>query len=577
MKFNFGSFGGFQSDPESGEYSWTPPRSGKEKKPRRTMSAGKATLWSLLITLVFGFIYFYFELPALNIHAGELYVFIVLLCFVWCVSSLLLGGFRANSMKEYVGIARKKAAVPFYIICLVALVAVVGSVIGWKLFRARDYAELLPIEQGDFATDVAEISFDQIPMLDDASANVLATRRLGELSDLVSQFEVNSESYQINYHGRPVRVTYLNYGDVFKWWNNQKNGIPAYLVIDMVTQEVEVARIENGIRYSPSEYFFRDLDRHLRFNYPTLMFSDVNFEVNEDGEPYWVASVITKKIGLFGGEDVTGAVLLNAVTGESEYLEMSEIPQWVDRVATADLINEQYNYYGLYQGGFWNSLFGQSGCTEVTALYNYIAQDDDVWMYTGVTSVTGDRGNIGFILVNQRTKEARYYPCAGAEESSAMASAMGAVQQYSYQATAPLLLNTGGQPTYFMALKDASQLVKMYAMVNVQQYNIVAIGNSVDECVENYEELLQQNDIHVSTLPGSEGSETLSARVEAVRSAVIDGNTLFYLSFEGEEGWYTISAADCPEAAVLSPGDRVTVTFTPGEEVLTPLASLELE
>ncbi|HIT29712.1 MAG TPA: CvpA family protein, partial [Candidatus Scatomorpha stercoravium] len=213
MKFNFGSFGGFQSDPESGEYSWTPPRSGKEKKPRRTMSAGKATLWSLVITLVFGFIYFYFELPALNIHAGELYVFIVLLCFVWCVSSLLLGGFRANSMKEYVGIARKKAAVPFYIICLVALVAVVGSVIGWKLFRARDYAELLPIEQGDFATDVAEISFDQIPMLDDASANVLATRRLGELSDLVSQFEVNSESYQINYHGRPVRVTYLNYGD----------------------------------------------------------------------------------------------------------------------------------------------------------------------------------------------------------------------------------------------------------------------------------------------------------------------------------------------------------------------------
>ena len=297
------------------------------------MSAGKATLWSLVITLVFGFIYFYFELPALNIHAGELYVFIVLLCFVWCVSSLLLGGFRANSMKEYVGIARKKAAVPFYIICLVALVAVVGSVIGWKLFRARDYAELLPIEQGDFATDVAEISFDQIPMLDDASANVLATRRLGELSDLVSQFEVNSESYQINYHGRPVRVTYLNYGDVFKWWNNQKNGIPAYLVIDMVTQEVEVARIENGIRYSPSEYFFRDLNRYLRFHYPTLMFSDVNFEVNEDGEPYWVASVITKKIGLFGGEDVTGAVLYVYLL--SEYLEMSEIPQWVDRVATA--------------------------------------------------------------------------------------------------------------------------------------------------------------------------------------------------------------------------------------------------
>ena len=578
MKFNFGSFGGFQSDPESGEYSWTPPRSGKEKKPRRTMSAGKATLWSLVITLVFGFIYFYFELPALNIHAGELYVFIVLLCFVWCVSSLLLGGFRANSMKEYVGIARKKAAVPFYIICLVALVAVVGSVIGWKLFRARDYAELLPIEQGDFATDVAEISFDQIPMLDDASANVLATRRLGELSDLVSQFEVNSESYQINYHGRPVRVTYLNYGDVFKWWNNQKNGIPAYLVIDMVTQEVEVARIENGIRYSPSEYFFRDLDRHLRFNYPTLMFSDVNFEVNEDGEPYWVASVITKKIGLFGGEDVTGAVLLNAVTGESEYLEMSEIPQWVDRVATADLINEQYNYYGLYQGGFWNSLFGQSGCTEVTALYNYIAQDDDVWMYTGVTSVTGDRGNIGFILVNQRTKEARYYPCAGADESSAMLSAQGAVQQYSYQATTPLLLNTGGQPTYFMALKDASQLVKMYAMVNVSQYDAVAIGSNVEECVDNYVELLAERGIGMDNPPAVSGeTETVTGAVAEVRYAVQDGNTVCYVRLEGSELYYTISAAAAPEAVVLNPGDRVEISFVPAEdELLVTASSLEI-
>ena len=578
MKFNFGSFGGFQSDPESGEYSWTPPRSGKEKKPRRTMSAGKATLWSLVITLVFGFIYFYFELPALNIHAGELYVFIVLLCFVWCVSSLLLGGFRANSMKEYVGIARKKAAVPFYIICLVALVAVVGSVIGWKLFRARDYAELLPIEQGDFATDVAEISFDQIPMLDDASANVLATRRLGELSDLVSQFEVNSESYQINYHGRPVRVTYLNYGDVFKWWNNQKNGIPAYLVIDMVTQEVEVARIENGIRYSPSEYFFRDLNRYLRFHYPTLMFSDVNFEVNEDGAPYWVASVITKKIGLFGGEDVTGAVLLNAVTGESEYLEMSEIPQWVDRVATADLINEQYNYYGLYQGGFWNSLFGQSGCTEVTALYNYIAQDDDVWMYTGVTSVTGDRGNIGFILVNQRTKEARYYPCAGADESSAMLSAQGAVQQYSYQATTPLLLNTGGQPTYFMALKDASQLVKMYAMVNVSQYDAVAIGSNVEECVDNYVELLAERGIGMDNPPAVSGeTETVTGAVAEVRYAVQDGNTVCYVRLEGSELYYTISAAAAPEAVILNPGDRVEISFVPAEdELLVTASSLEI-
>ncbi len=571
MKFNFGSF---SQDPQTGEYSYTPPPK-NPRRARKALSKGKSLLIALLVTLVFGFVYFYFSLPAINIHSSDLYVFIILLCAVFGACELLLTGAQASSVREWVGTARKRAAVPFYVVCLALAVAIVGTVIGWRVFRARDYASLLPIENGDFASEVAEISFDQIPMLDSASANVLATRRLGELADLVSQFEVNSESYQINYHDRPVRVTYLNYGDFFKWWNNQRDGIPAYIVIDMVTQEVTVERLEEGIRYSPSEYFFRDIDRYLRFKYPTKMFSDVNFEVNEEGEPYWVATVVTKRVGLFGGEDAIGAVLVNAVTGESEYLDIEDVPTWVDRVFTAELILEQYNYYGLYNGGFWNSLFGQSGCTETTAHYNYIAQDDDVWMYTGITSVTGDRGNIGFILVNQRTKEARYYPCAGADEASAMSSAEGAVQQYSYVATAPLLLNTGGQPTYFMALKDASQLVKMYAMVNVQQYDAVATGSTVEECVENYIDLLAGRGISAD-VPVS-NTESVSGRVAELRSAVIDGNTLFYISLENSDGWYTISAADCPEAAVLSPGDRVTVTFTPAEGALTPLSTLEID
>ena len=286
MKFNFGSF---SQDPHTGEYSYTPPPK-NPRRARKALSKGKSLLIALLVTLVFGFVYFYFSLPAINIHSSDLYVFIILLCAVFGACELLLTGAQASSVREWVGTARKRAAVPFYVVCLALAVAIVGTVIGWRVFRARDYASLLPIENGDFASEVSEISFDQIPMLDSASANVLATRRLGELADLVSQFEVNSESYQINYHDRPVRVTYLNYGDFFKWWNNQRDGIPAYIVIDMVTQEVTVERLEEGIRYSPSEYFFRDIDRYLRFKYPTKMFSDVNFEVNEEGEPYWVAT-----------------------------------------------------------------------------------------------------------------------------------------------------------------------------------------------------------------------------------------------------------------------------------------------
>jgi len=332
----------------------------------------------------------------------------------------------------------------------------------------------------------------------------------------------------------------------------------------MVTQEVSVQRLDEGIRYSPSEYFFRDLDRHLRFQFPTKIFSDVNFEIDEDGDPWWVATVITKKVGLFGGADVVGAVLMDAQTGDCTYYDVADVPGWVDRVYNADLIVNQYDLHGMYHNGFWNSLFSQSGCTETTSGYNYIAQDDDVWLYTGVTSVTGDQGNIGFILVNQRTKEAKYYSCAGAEEYSAMDSAEGAVQQYSYQATFPLLLNIGGQPTYFMALKDASNLVKMYAMVNVQQYQIVATGTSVTLCAQSYDDLLLTNGIiDEGVISGGVVGDTIEmgGTIAEIRTAVIDGNTRCFFRIEGETRFFWISAASDPSAVLLSVGDKVTVTY----------------
>ncbi|MGN0205048.1 MAG: CvpA family protein [Coprococcus sp.] len=539
---------------------------------------------SLLVTLIFGAVYFFVELPALNIHNTGFYWFIILLCLVFTVCMIIMGGYRSNGAGDYIRHVRKTLPIPFAIIVIVIAVTVIGTAAGWALFRAKDYSKLLPVGEGDFTSEVSEIKWNQIPMLDEDSSNNLANRKLGELSDLVSQFTVSDSSAQINYQGNPVRVNYLNYGGFFKWWNNFKKGIPAYMTIDMRTQEVNVVRLEEGIRYSPSEYLMRDLDRHLRFSYPTFMYGDVNFEIDDEGTPYWVASVIDKKIGLFDGTDVIGAVLVNAVTGESHYYEVADVPTWVDRVYSASLLIDQYNYYGKYNNGYWNSWFGQTGCTTTTQGYNYIAQDDDVWMYTGITSVTGDRGNIGFILVNQRTKEARYYSCAGAEEYSAMSSAQGAVQQYNYQATFPLLLNISDQPTYFMALKDSAGLVKMYAMVNVQQYQIVATGYTLEECQKNYYDQLLSNRLIAEPEPDIPDEpepepETLTASgvIVDIRSANIDGNTIFYFQLEGGEVYYTISAKAYPIAAILNIGDEITVTYVPQDAVLLETKTLQVK
>ncbi len=254
---------------------------------------------------------------------------------------------------------------------------------------------------------------------------------------MVSQFQVSDLYSQINYQGKPVRVTPLEYASPIKWLTNQKAGIPAYITIDMTTQNTELVKLNEGIKYSMSEYFNRNIYRHLRFRYPTYMFDQLSFEIDETGTPYWIRPVKKFNIGLFGGQTIGRVVLCNAVTGETVDVPVDECPTWVDRVYPAELLIQLYNYHGTLKNGFLNSVLGQKGCLKTTEGFNYIAMDDDVWVYTGITSVTGDRSNVAFVLMNQRTMETRYYPVSGAEEYSAMDSAQGQVQNLGYKANLP--------------------------------------------------------------------------------------------------------------------------------------------
>lgn len=526
--------------------------------------SGKNILINLIVTIVAGFIYFYVELPPINLHSAAFYSFFLFLSVVYCITAVITSGIyrQAENGKTFWKLLKGSCIVPLIVIGAVFVIYVVGGLLSSVVIRSGAYAKLITVETGDFTQDIEEISFDQIPMLDRDSAEKLGDRKLGELADMVSQFEVADNYTQINYKGHPVRVTPLRYGDIFKWLNNRSAGLPAYLIIDMVTQEVDVVRLPEGMHYTTAEHFSRNLYRHLRFQYPTYIFNEPTFEIDEEGTPYWVCPRIVKRIGLFGGTDIQGAVLVNAITGESQYY--TDIPTWVDGVYSAEIIMDQYDYYGTYQGGFINSLFGQKNVTVTTEGYNYIAANDDVYVYTGVTSAGSDESNIGFILTNQRTKQTTFYSIAGAEEFSAMNSAEGVVQHLNYSATFPLLLNISNQPTYFMALKDYAGLVKMYAMVNVQQYQIVATGASVEECQSNYYKLLRQNKLDTGEAPILPADEdTVTGIVTALRSAVIDGTTMYYVTLDAGNIVYCISAGEVEKVILLNVGDRITITYEP--------------
>ena len=539
------------------------------------MKKATVVLLKTVLSIVVLALAYWFMLPPINLRSTQFYsfvIFAIVAVAIICAFSDFIAALKPQKVEVsgenfFVRIKNKfkKLATPLKIgvfaIGFICLIILVGNIVGAQIFNASRYNRLIEMQDGDFVSEVSEIGREQIPVVDRDTASRLGQRKLGEMSDLVSQFEIEELYTQINYNGKPVRVTPLRYGDAIKWLNNQKQGIPAYITVDMTTQETTLVRLDKGIKYSESEYFMRDLARKLRISYPTKIFGDISFEIDDDGTPYWVASTIEYKIGIFSGEDIGGAVLFNAQTGESKYYEVGEIPTWVDQVYDSDMVLTQLVYNGKYRSGWFNSVFGQRGVLQPTDGYNYLAINDDVWLYTGITSVTSDESNVGFVLTNLRTKETKYYPVPGAEEYSAMSSAEGQVQHLGYNATFPLLLNVADRPSYFMALKDSAGLVKMYAFVDVQQYQIVGTGNTVEESQANYLAKLKNQDLGVT----DNSSEKISGTVSNISSVVVDSNTCYYIKLEGSDKVFVANVKINHNLPFLKAGDTVEIDYTDGE------------
>lgn len=526
----------------------------------------------VLVGIVALGIYYYVTIPAINFHSAGTWeaVLFLLLVLIGCGMVRQMRKSRQTSVEgiEHLHFRIRECSLSVkalgILLLALCLVFAVGSLLSSPFFNAAKYQQLLTIEEKEFTDDIKEVDYKTIPLLDKDSAALLGNRKMGSMVDMVSQFEVSNDYAQINYQGKPVRVTPLTYASPIKWLTNQRNGIPAYILIDMTTQNTECVKLAEGIRYSKGEYFNRNIYRHLRFHYPTYIFDEqIFFEIDEEGTPYWVCPVKKFNIGLFGGQTIGRVVLCNAQTGECVDYALEDVPAWIDKVYSAELLVGLYDYSGLLKHGYWNSVLGQRDCLQSTNGYNYIALEDDVWVYTGVTSVSGDQSNVGFVLMNQRTMETRYYKVEGAIEDSAMSSAEGQVQNLGYRATFPLLLNIADEPTYFMALKDGAGLVKKYAMVNVQKYQWVAIGDTVQECEKNYTELLNTNGI-VSSL--ADTGKSVTGKIESISPVVLEGNTHYYLCLENEEGIYDIDMSDSSLLQIIrfQQGDTITLEYLEG-------------
>lgn len=571
------------SDKRKKQWSWRPNKNSSEDGSpsgkidlsffdnlRGPSSKGGWVVLVVVAILVIAALYWWFH-PALSFHSGNLWV---LISVVVCLPVFLYLLYRkqcyaSGSGKYEISPSKEKRS---KWLTLIPIAFVVVGLLGWLFSNAivpgnaEKYSNVLQTDTLDFAEDIQQADYSEIPIIDRNSAELLGDKQLGSIPEYVSQFEISSLYSQINYHGQPVRVSPLGYADLFKWFINREGGLPAYALVNMTTQEAEIVRLgDSPIHYSQSEPLVRNIDRHVQLKYPTYIFDELSFEIDEDGHPWWICPVRTYTIGLFGGYTIGKVVLCDATTGECTEMAVEDVPEWVDRVYPAELLIEQYNWYGAYHNGWLNSFLGQEGVVKTTpgndgsVGYNYIAKDDDVWVYTGVTSATSDSSIVGFVLVNQRTQESHFYSVSGATETSAMSSAEGQVQNLRYTATFPLLINVAEQPTYFMALKDAEGLVKKFAMIDIQRYQNVAVGDTVAETQNAYEQLLARNGV-VDDSALVEDVDSVTGRIASMAQAVIDGNSHFYITLEGDEHLYDFALPGLIDIMRYNVGDEITFT-----------------
>ncbi len=515
---------------------------------------------AVIIGTVLTAISYYLFLPPLNVFSSSFWMFLLAVLFFYGlplgVISAIPGKVKGSTKPQVSKIFIAVAAIP-------VAVLVVGGIISSTFFNAIAYSDVIKddITEAVFSEDMPEADVvSDISLMDTDSAAIIGNRKLGELASVVSQYQLSYDYNQINFKNTPKKVANLEYVDFFRWINNSASGIPGYVMVDPVNSSADYVEFKTPMKYVDSAYFHEDLMRKLRFSYPTKIFSTTNFEVDDEGNPYFIVSCVKPRVGLFGAMDVHEVIIFNPCDGTSELMAVADAPSWVDNVYDGALACEKYDWYGTLSGGFWNSVIGKKNCRVTTDGYGYIVRDDDVWYFTGVTSVTSDESNIGFIISNARTGVYKYYPVVGAEEYSAMGAAQGEVQEKGYVASFPSLINVKGQATYIMVLKDANGLVKLYALVNAENYTIVATGETQKLAKEAYLAELAEKGVIVEEKPPVAETKTADITVKTVRLATVGGETVVYVT--AEDGVvYRGALSDDESLILITEGDTLTVSY----------------
>lgn len=531
---------------------------------------------SLFVVLLVSVVLFYLNLPVLNYGFTKFPVLLLVLIVLLLVLST---GINVLPNGKKIVINSRPSKIYFYAIGLILFYLIALPLLtSTAMFRTESYKNMIgKVNNGTkIAKHIEPISINEIRVVDEDLAYLLGEKILGSQPALGSQVELGE--FYIQKVGNDLYwVAPLLHSGFFKWLNNSE-GTPGYVMVS-ATNERDVKLVQNvggkdvKIKYQPAAFFQSDIKRHIYMNgYATVGLTDFTFEIDDEGNPFWVVTTFNKEIG-FSGDDATGVIVVDVNTGAMQSYSIENTPFWVDRIQPINFVEKQLNDWGDYVHGYWN--FSNSDKLQITeGLTLVYGKNNRSYWYTGLTSVGKDESAVGFVLVDTRTKETTFYKQSGATEFAAQSSAEGKVQEKGYHSSLPIPYNINGIPTYVMTLKDDGGLVKMFAMVAISDYTIVGAGNSMRETLTAFKSAYNSSGskMNATSVTDKKGLKTVITRIQ---TDVKNGNSYYYFTLKNNPSIFVGSSQISSQLPISMVGDSVYVTFDIDKEEVVDVTTFK--
>ncbi len=479
---------------------------------------------------------------------------------------------------------RKKEASAGAGIGILLLVASMAFFIFQPLFLADAKYDIAGGEEVT-SDDLPPVNEESIPVVPRSYAEYRADIMMGQLEN-PAFFTLGSTRIQ-RVDDALYWITPIEYDDFFRWV--RADNVPGFIMVSAENPREDPQLIETDMQYVPSAFFHENLERHVRMAYPDVVMLDTTFEVDTDGNPYYIVSyghyTQFRRVA-----DVDGIITVDPADGSMENYEAEDAPEWVNRVYPPHIAEERNEWFGMYSRGLINRYFGREGLTQPTTwsaddtVTGIVDDDLQLNWFTDHMRLTdegeeGSRSMVGFTMFDARTGDLRYFRDASGmlNGRTAMDLAERTFRRDDYVAGTPSLYPIYGQYTWVVPLMDRNAVLREVMLVHAGDENVYGYGSTKREAFNAYQ-LELSTTVDDDVVPGEltdmvEEEKTIGRVYHWDR----EENVTVRIWFEGEDRIFTLNASSHPTAVFLEPGDDITIRYMDSGEAVQPIEEMDFD